>query len=228
MMKLNFDKKAKINLIICIGIIVLGVVLDQITKAIFVNLNEKGVIPLTIIPGVASFVLAYNDGAAWGIFGGNSIMFFCLTALAVPIFVLVMLYRLKHGKISAFGFAFVLSGALGNAVDRMLFGDGFFNGEVRDFLQFEFLGPLSFICNLADILLGAGVVLLMIGMIFTDEDAILRKEAHESAEVHNTAKNTTEQSHDTQFSAENKTNISEIVVLSEETTVENEDENERN
>lgn len=227
-MKLNFDKKAKINLIICIGIIVLGVVFDQITKAVFVNLDEKGVIPLTVIPGVASFVLAYNNGAAWGSFGGSSIMFFCLTVLAVPAFVLIMLYRLKYGKISAFGFAFVLSGALGNAVDRLLLGDGFFNGEVRDFLQLEFLGPLSFICNLADILLGAGVVLLIIGMAFTDKDAIFKKEVHENAEEEDTVDNTREQGHDTQVLPKSENNISEIVVSNEEIIDESEDENERN
>lgn len=227
-MKLNFDKKAKINLIVCIGIIVFGVVFDQITKAVFVNLDEKGVIPLTIIPGVASFILAYNNGAAWGSFGGSSIMFFCLTVLAVPAFVVIMLYRLKHGKISAFGFAFVLSGALGNAVDRMFLGNGFFNGEVRDFLQLEFLGPLSFICNLADILLGAGVVLLIIGMAFTDSDAIFKKEAQEGEEMQNTANSVTEQDNDFLFLQENENNISEIVVSNGETIDKNEDENERN
>lgn len=174
-MKLNLDKKAKINLLICILIIILGIVADQITKAIFVKLDERGVIPIDILPGVAAFVMAYNDGAAWGSFGGSSVMFFVLTFIAVPAFIVVMIYRLKHGKLSAFGFAFVVSGALGNAVDRMFLGDGFYNGEVRDFLQTEFLGRLNFICNLADILLGFGVVLLMIGMFFVDDDAIFKK-----------------------------------------------------
>ena len=69
---------------------------------------------------------------------------------------------------------------------------------------------------------------MIIGMAFTDKDAIFKKEVHENAEEEDTVDNTREQGHDTQVLPKSENNISEIVVSNEEIIDESEDENERN
>lgn len=181
-MKFKFDKKSIITLIVALAVIVVGVVLDQLTKIAFQNLAQKGELPITVIPGVFNFTYALNTGAAWGSFEGNNVMFFVLTAIALPVFFIIMLSRLKRGFLGTLGFAMIVSGAVGNAIDRAFLGDGFYNGAVRDFLETRFLGPINFVCNVADIFLTVGVVLVMVAMFFTDDDAIF-KQADKRAET---------------------------------------------
>ena len=174
-MKLKFDKKSIIRLIIMMAVILVGVVLDQVTKSIFENLYSRGKLPIVIIPNIINFTYALNTGAAWGSFSGNNVMFFVLTLVALPVFFCVMLYRLKDSFWGSLGFACIVSGALGNAIDRAFLGDGFYNGAVRDFLETRFLGNIDFICNVADIFLTVGVILVVVAMLFTDSDAIFNK-----------------------------------------------------
>lgn len=175
-MKLNYTKKSVRNLFICIAIIVVGIVFDQLTKMIFQHLDESGRLPVTLIHGILSINFALNTGAAWGSFAGNSVMFFVLTIIALPMFVFIMVWRINNGMIGSVGFALIISGAIGNAIDRAFFGDAFYNGAVRDFLETKFLGNINFICNLADIWLTVGVVLVLVGMLFTDTDAFFKKQ----------------------------------------------------
>ena len=48
-MKFKFDKKSIITLIVALAVIVVGVVLDQLTKIAFQNLAQKGELPITVI-----------------------------------------------------------------------------------------------------------------------------------------------------------------------------------
>lgn len=175
-MKFKFDKSSLKKILISFVIIVIGIVLDQITKIIFQNLAQKGELPITVLPGIVDFNFALNTGAAWGSFNGNNVLFFVLTIIALPVFAFVLLFRLDKGMVGTLGFAFILSGAIGNAIDRGFLGDGFYNGAVRDFIETRFLGNMNFICNVADILLTAGVIMVVVGMLFTDTDAIFKKQ----------------------------------------------------
>lgn len=182
-MKIKFDKGSFKKILICLVIIVIGIVADQITKIVFQNLAQKGNLPIIILPGVVNFSFALNTGAAWGSFDGNNVLFFVLTIIALPVFTFVMLFRLDKGMVGTLGFAFILSGAIGNAIDRGFLGDGFYNGAVRDFIETKFLGNMNFVCNVADILLTAGVVMVVVGMLFTDIDAIFKKQPNQSKDV---------------------------------------------
>lgn len=179
-MKLKFDKGSLKKILICLAIIVIGIIADQITKIVFQNLAQKGDLPIIVLPGVVNFSFALNTGAAWGSFDGNNVLFFVLTVIALPVFTFIMLFRLDKGMVGTLGFAFILSGAIGNAIDRGFLGDGFYNGAVRDFIETKFLGNMNFVCNIADILLTAGVVMVVVGMLFTDTDAIFKKQPNQS------------------------------------------------
>ena len=56
-------------------------------------------------------------------------------------------------------FQLILAGAIGNLIDRALFG------VVTDFIHFRFYSTSFFVNNIADILISAGVVAYLLGMV---------------------------------------------------------------
>ena len=77
-------------------------------------------------------------------------------AVAIPIAIVRMRSRLARA-----GLAVVWGGAVGNLIDRLFAPPGFGVGRVTDMLAY---GDL-FIGNLADVALGVGAVLLVVGLI---------------------------------------------------------------
>lgn len=141
-------------------IIVLGIALDQLFKAWVV-----ATIPLSgnrrLIPGILSLTHLQNNGAAWSSLEGQQGFFLILTPLVVAV-AIWYLWR-KMGKFSYFlGLSLVISGALGNFVDRVRLG------YVVDMIQTDFVSFPIF--NLADSLLTIGFVVLILGIIFDKDE----------------------------------------------------------
>ena len=120
--------------------------------------------PATLIPGLADFYPAWNRGVSFSLFTQDS-----QTGRIMLIMVLVVLsaglavaaWRWSTNRLSAIAYGLALGGALGNLADRMRF-----SGAVFDFLSLH-LGSLSlFICNLPDIAISAGFVLLVAESLF--------------------------------------------------------------
>src|SRR5690606_31162284 len=100
-------------------------VLDQASKFYFENsldLYQQ----IVIIPDLFSWTLAYNTGAAFSFLAGQSgwqRWLFALIAVGVSVALVIWLRRLKPRETwLAIALALVLGGALGNLVDRVLFG----------------------------------------------------------------------------------------------------------
>lgn len=162
---------------------VVGLVLDQVTKFwIKANLVYRGS-GIEVIDGYFDIVHAQNPGAALGLLGtvpGARYIFVAFTVVAV-IVVINMQRQLKSGeKFLPVVLGLILSGALGNAVDRII-NEG---GRVTDFLRFHTTGnpglndwlannwPYmneypSF--NVADMALVIGVILFIIHYLFLEE-----------------------------------------------------------
>lgn len=137
------------------------IVVDQLTKyGIVQNFDLHEV--QEVIPGILSFFYIQNKGAAWGIFEGRMIFFFLITVVVVG----GMIYSVhKQGvqhKIVGISFSFLLSGALGNFIDRMRLG------YVVDMFKLDFINFPIF--NVADMCLTIGVILMVIYIIFIEED----------------------------------------------------------
>ena len=101
--------------------------------------------------------LAYNPGAAFS-FGESFTWVFALIAVAATATAIVFAFRVRRP-----GWAIVI-GALGGAAashagDRLFRQPGFAQGHVVDFLAYG----NWFIGNLADVAIGAGVVLYALG-----------------------------------------------------------------
>lgn len=113
------------------------------------------------------FYLTYvkNSGAAWGVLSGARIFFIVATVvvlIAIAIYY-VKMPRSKNTGLVRFALVLIVSGAIGNFLDRLL-RDG---GHVVDMFHLTFWGHYSFpVFNFADILIVTGAIFLGIVVIF--------------------------------------------------------------
>jgi signal peptidase II len=145
----------------------LVVVLDQLSKYwIMISFEEYEV--LRVWP-VFNLTLVYNTGAAFSFLsdaGGWQRWFFVTIGVLVSAAMVVWLSRLDvRERLTAYGLALVVGGAIGNLIDRILLG------KVVDFLQWHWQDWYWPSFNLADSAITLGVVLLLIDGLFSGESA---------------------------------------------------------
>ena len=137
----------------------IGIVADQIVKYwAATDLQARGTIPLW--EGVFHLTYCENTGAAFSMFSGQRWML-----LAVTVVLLVgLLYALhKNWMQNAFGrmsLRLIISGAIGNMIDRFLLG------HVVDMFDFRLIHFPIF--NVADILLCVGVGMMVLYILFME------------------------------------------------------------
>jgi signal peptidase II len=141
----------------------LVVLLDQVTKQVaeqFLLLHKA----VAVIPSF-NLTLMYNEGAAFSFLsnaGGWQRWFFIALSSAISIALIFWLQQLQksdslHNKtILSAGIALILGGAIGNLIDRILFG------HVIDFIQVYYANFYWPAFNIADsaITLGAGLLII--------------------------------------------------------------------
>jgi len=134
---------------------------------------RSGVMGKTLIPGLADFSPTLNRGVSFSLLtpdgaAGRHLLIALLVTIAG--FVAVMAWRAST-LFAAIGFGLILGGALGNLSDRILY-----DGAVFDFLALH-LGKMPlFICNFADVVITAGVVVLFAEALLTKHGAV--RDAH--------------------------------------------------
>lgn len=135
----------------------IGVVLDQGTKIVAEELLQRG----EFVPWLGSAVgwqLVYNPGAAFGL-PAPPWVFLGVTAIVVV--VVVRSLPRTDSMVQATAYGLLLSGAIGNLIDRVLRPeDGFLTGEVIDFVAWGSFPRF----NLADTWITVGFALLVIAL----------------------------------------------------------------
>ena len=154
----------KKSLIMGIGFILLGILLDQIVKIIIrVNLDEGYYI--TIINGFFDITHIENTGAAWGGFSGYTIILIIVSIAILGYFIyLFKNIDFKKKIIFSISLVLVISGTIGNLIDRLFFQ------SVTDFLDFTIFGYDFPVFNIADILLVVGFFIFLIDMVFLNNE----------------------------------------------------------
>lgn len=139
-------------------IIVAVIVLDIVTKAVFVPQNESQWLSYSVLGDFLWIKPMRNTGAGFSILEGKIWLLITIT-FAFIILLAIFDIRYKHKSV-LFGIstALILTGAIGNLIDRLAFG------YVRDFLYFKSLEFPVF--NIADSSLSVGVFLMFIYIIF--------------------------------------------------------------
>ncbi|QBE49568.1 signal peptidase II [Leucobacter triazinivorans] len=138
------------------AIAALTIAIDVISKQLALHsLDTETRIPL--LGDLLGLQLAFNTGAAFSI-GSQLTPFITLLGIVASVLLVRAALRTKR-RIYAAAVGLILGGAIGNLVDRIFAPPGFGSGAVTDFLAY---GEL-FIGNLADVAIGAGIVLYLFG-----------------------------------------------------------------
>ena len=154
----------------------LGILLlDQWTKSMVVQklpLYQR----VEVIEGFFNLTHVRNTGGAFGIFGGEkggvgSLLFVVVSLIAIGAIVFLFIKIREDEKTLALSFSLVLSGAIGNLVDRLRYG------EVVDFLDFHLSTYHWPAFNVADSAICIGIGLLALELLKRDHKTTTKSPA---------------------------------------------------
>lgn len=144
----------------------LPLIIDIITKYIVkTNMVLYSFIP--VIDGLFNIVYVLNPGAAFSFLHDMNESYrqiFFVSITSVAIIVIFYIFLKETTKLNIIGFALILSGAIGNLIDRI------FIGKVVDFLDFYYKSYHFPAFNVADSCITIGVALIIINLIFIKDN----------------------------------------------------------
>lgn len=133
------------------AIILSGILLDQLTKLLAVKLL-KPIRTLPIIKDALHLTYVENRGAAFGMLADSRWVFMLVSSVAILGLIFFLYLGMTSGGLYEVSLAMIISGGIGNMIDRLLLG------YVVDFIDFRlidfavFNGADSFVC------VGAGLL----------------------------------------------------------------------
>ena len=152
-MMFKIKKKRPIDYILYSAVIIAGVVIDQLSKWLCVEfLKPKGSVP--IIKDVIHLTYVENRGMAFGLMSDARWVFMVTSVIMIVAMGLYLYLGMCENKLYWISVAMVVSGGIGNMIDRVALG------YVVDFIDFTlidfavFNGADSFVC------VGAGMLVL--------------------------------------------------------------------
>ena len=141
-------------------IVLLLIGIDQLSKILALKyLKNIGSIP--IIQDMFHLTYVENRGAAFGMLQNNQIVFI-IVALLASIYGLYYLHTKKINTLGKVSILLIISGALGNLIDRVRLG------FVVDYFDFRIIWEYVF--NVADIFVVLGTILLCIYILFYEDN----------------------------------------------------------
>ena len=150
-------------------ILIILIFLDYISKLwalenLFVNYQS---IKLT---SFLSMTPVWNSGVSFGFFqNSGEIGRYVFTAFAFLVSIWLIFSSFKLPRYSSLGFILIASGAIGNAIDRIIYG------KVVDFIDF-YIDDLHWPAfNLADTIIFIGACLFLFNQFFTSESSYYEK-----------------------------------------------------
>ncbi len=150
-----------------LGIFVAAVTLaaDQISKNLLLyRFGFKDMLPGDgiIVTPYFNIVMAWNEGVSFGLLQANALWGkVLLTGFALAVVVGLSIWLLRaRSRLLALGLGLVIGGAIGNAIDRAIYG------AVADFFDFHVMGFHWYIFNVADIGIVCGVGCLLLDSVW--------------------------------------------------------------
>lgn len=141
---------------------IIPLIIDIITKNLIKSkLMLYDAVP--VIDGFFNIVYVLNPGAAFSFLHDMNESYrrlFFITVTIIAIFVVLYIFAREKSKINTAGFALILSGAIGNLMDRIIIG------KVVDFLDFYYKTYHFPAFNVADSCITVGVALIIIDILF--------------------------------------------------------------
>jgi signal peptidase II len=141
-----------------LGVALIVLIADQFTKVLILGYYKYG--DATVVTSFFNIVRAHNTGAAFSFLAAASgwqRWLFTGLGIAATLFILYMLRTHAGQKLFSFALACILGGAVGNVIDRLLYG------YVVDFLQFHWASRWYFPAfNVADSAITVGAACLIL------------------------------------------------------------------
>ena len=161
--------KKNIGILNLLIILIFFIFLDYVSKKWAIENLFNQLISIEIT-SFLSMTPVWNSGVSFGFFqnsGDIGRYFFTIFAFAVSIWLILSSFKLP--RYSSLGFILIASGAIGNAIDRIIYG------KVVDFIDF-YLNDLHWPAfNLADTVIFIGASLFLYNQFFTLESSYYEK-----------------------------------------------------
>ena len=136
--------------------------LDQWTKALTLAADRAGSLPSESILGIFHITHTENDGAIWGILGGQTWLFILIMVLFLVVLGVMIWRKWLTKKFEWICLAAIAGGGIGNMIDRLV------SGSVTDMIKFDFVEFPVF--NVADCFITVGCIALLVYILFFDRE----------------------------------------------------------
>ena len=132
--------------------------IDFLSKNKIISIFKDGIVEKIYVNEYLDFILVFNTGISYGLFsGGGDFQKWILISLSILIIVfLLSLIRNESTILSKLSISFIIGGALGNVLDRLIYG------AVVDFISLHAKGFSWYIFNIADMFIVLGVILFIL------------------------------------------------------------------
>lgn len=149
--------KVRNNFFLSFSTILIILVFDRLTKVFFSKLLGLGE-SIPVIKNIVHFTLVHNTGIAFGLFKNHGLLFFVIPVIVGALIIYnfyLCRYEVQVDRGTILSLALILSGAIGNMADRIIYG------HVIDFIDFR-VWPVF---NIADSAISIGTAILLIKCI---------------------------------------------------------------
>lgn len=160
-----------------------ALVVDQATKVMMLyGFHFRDMVPGEAVPVLPflNLVMVWNPGVSYGLFPAHGPLGTALLALFSVGAVLGLGWWLwgAHRTVLTVGLGLVIGGAVGNLIDRLVYG------RVADFFHFYYRGYDWYVFNLADCAITVGVgALLYDALLRPEHGAVPQRESPGAADV---------------------------------------------
>ena len=155
-MGLKIKKKSPRDYVLYSVIIAVGILLDQLTKWLSVKfLSAVSTVP--IIKNVIHLTYVENRGAAFGMFKDQRWVFMITSTVMILALFIYLYLGFAENKLYEISMAMIISGGIGNMIDRLVLG------YVIDFIDFRLINFAVF--NGADSFVCVGACLLILALV---------------------------------------------------------------
>lgn len=142
-------------------IAIIIIILDQLTKQMAIN-SLKDSAGISIIGDFLRLTYVENRGAAFGILANQRLFFIVVTSIILIVIIGILVTRGDTlAKITKVSMYLIMSGAVGNLIDRVRFG------YVVDFIDVRFGSLYNFpVFNIADMSIVIGTTIVTVLILF--------------------------------------------------------------
>lgn len=185
-----YKKKTLVDYIIYASVLVGGILFDQLTKWLTVkNMALHEHIPVIKTGELvwASFLHIRNDGAAFGMMDNAPWVFNTVSTLAILGMTAFLFLGHMDSKLSGIGLSMMISGGIGNMIDRTALGYVVDMIHLDIFNETQLFASVNTVFNVADAFVCIGAGVLVLGLVLEMIAEAKKEKANKSAHTEDNA-----------------------------------------